>query len=84
MRRGMRILWDDAPEHRVVNIVVVQVCFWFGAVSGQCAQILGFLGVVCGHIVELEGRRGPSGTGKSSCTCRVAIVSLHLAVFSRS
>ena len=60
------------------------VCFWFGDVGGQCAQILGllgaFLGAVRGHIVELEGPRGPFGTGKSSCMCRVATISLHLAV----
>ena len=37
--------------------------------------------------MELEGPRGPFGTGKSSgkssCMCRVATISLHLAVFSR-
>ena len=59
------------------------VCFWFGAVGGQCAQILGFLGAVRGHIVELEGPRGPFGTRKSRCMCRVATISFHLAIFSR-
>ena len=39
------------------------------------------LGAVRGHVVELEGPGGPFGTGKSSCMCRVATVSLHLAVF---
>ena len=58
------------------------VCFWFGADGGQCAQILGLFGAVRGHIVELEGPRGPFGMGKSSCMCRVATVSLRLAVFS--
>ena len=43
----------------------------------------GLLGAVHGHIVELEGPRGPFGTGKSSCMCRVATISFHLAVFSR-
>ena len=42
----------------------------------------GLLGAVRGHIVELEGPRGPFGTGKSSCMCRVATISLRLAVFS--
>ena len=43
----------------------------------------GLFGAVHGHIVELEGPGGPFGTGKSSCTCRVATIFLHLAVFSR-
>ena len=43
----------------------------------------GLLGAFRGQIVELEGPRGPFGTGKSSCMCRVATISLHLAVFSR-
>ena len=43
----------------------------------------GLLGAVCGHIVELEGPRGPFGTGKFSCMCRVANISLHLAVTIR-
>ena len=43
----------------------------------------GLLGAVRGHIVEVEGPRGPFGTGKSRCMCRVATISLHLAVFSR-
>ena len=59
------------------------VCFWVAAVGGHCAQTLGLLGgllgAVCGPIVELEGPRGPFGTGKSSCTCTVATISIHLA-----
>ena len=43
----------------------------------------GLLGAVRGHIVELEGPRGPFGTRKSSCMCRVPTISLHLAAFSR-
>ena len=43
----------------------------------------GLLGAVRGHIVELEGPRGPFGTRKSSCMRRVATISFHLAVFSR-
>ena len=47
---------------------------WFGAVGGQCAQLVGllgsFLGAVSGHIVELDGPRGTFGRGKSSCTCK--------------
>ena len=66
---------------------VDMVCFWFGAIGGQCAQILGLFGAFWGrfaeHIVGLEGLRGPFGTGKSSYMCRVATISFHLAVFSR-
>ena len=40
----------------------------------------GLLGAVCGHIVELEGPRGPFNIGKSSCMCEVATISFHLAV----
>ena len=48
----------------------------------------GFLGAVRGHIIELEDPRGPFGmgkssSGKSSCMCRVATISLHLAIFSK-
>ena len=41
------------------------MCTNFGAFGGQ-------LGVVRGHIVELEGPKGPFGTGQSSCMCRSA------------
>ena len=59
------------------------VYFWFGAVGDQCAQFLGLLGAYGGRFAELEGPRGPFGTGKSSCMCRVATISLHLAVSGR-
>ena len=49
----------------------------------NCGTFGGLLGAVHGHIVELEGPRGTFGTGKSSCMCRVATISLHLAVLSR-
>ena len=52
------------------------MCTNFGAFGG-------LLGAVRGHIVELEGPRGPFGTGKSSCMCRVATISLLLAVVSK-
>ena len=75
------------PNCVLSHVVQDMVRFWFGAVGGQSAQILGpfgaFLGALGGHIVELEGPRGLFGTGNSSCMCRVAIISLHLAVFSR-
>ena len=44
------------------------------------AQILGLFGPLLGHIVELKGTRGLSDTVKSSRTCSVATVSLHLGV----
>ena len=80
--------WIKCIGNRVLSHVAQDmVCFWFGAVSGHCAQILGLLGgllgAVCGHIVELGGPRGPFGTGKSSCMCTIATISIHLAVFSR-
>ena len=33
--------------------------------------------------MDLQGPRGPFGTGKSSCMCRLATSSLYLAVFIR-
>ena len=80
--------WIRCTGNRVLSHVAQnRVCFWFGAVGGHCARILGPLGslldLVCGHIVELECPRGPLGTGKSSCMCTVATISIHLAVFSR-
>ena len=75
--------WVRCPQNCVLShIAQDMVCFWFGVVGGQCAQILGlletFLRAVRGHIVELE-----FSTGKSSCMCGVATISLHLAVLSR-
>ena len=43
----------------------------------------GLFGAVRGQIVELKGHRVAFGTGKFSCMCRVAVISLHLAVFTR-
>ena len=43
----------------------------------------GLLGAVCRYILELEGPRGPFGTWKSSCKCRVATTSFYWAVLSR-
>ena len=62
--------------------------FWFRAAGGHCAQIVGFflgglLGAARGHIVKLEGPKGPYSTGKSSGMCRVATIFLHFVVFSR-
>ena len=74
-------------NHVLSHVAQDMVCFWFGALGGHCAQILGLLGgllrAVCGHIVELEGPRGPFGTRKSRCMCTVATISIHLAFFSR-
>ena len=62
------------------------VCFWFGAVVGQCAQILGRLEAFWGRfeedILELQGPKGPVTTGKSSCMIRVATISVLLAALS--
>ena len=71
------------PRFFLSHVAQGTVCSWFGAVGGQGAQILGLLGAVRRHIVELEGPREPFGTGKSSCMCRVATISLHFAVFNR-
>ena len=43
----------------------------------------GLEGAVRGHVVDLEGPRGAFGTGKSSCMCRVATISLDLVIFGR-
>ena len=72
-----------ARNHVLSHVAKDIVCFWFGAVGGQGAQILGLLGTFGGHIVELERPRGPFGTEKYSCMCRVANTSLCLASFSR-
>ena len=80
--------WIECTINHVLSHVAQDmVSFWFGAVGGHCARILGLLGgllgAVCGHIVELAGPRGSFGTGKSSCMCTVATISIHLGVFSR-
>ena len=53
------------------------MCRHFGAFGGP------FGGISQTYIVELEGPRGPFGTGKSSYMYRVATISLHLAVAGR-
>ena len=52
------------------------MCINFGASGGH-------LGVVLGHIMELEGPRGLFDTGKSNYMWRVATISLCLAVLNR-
>ena len=74
---------QSTPNRVLSHVAQDMVCFWFAAVSGQSAQILGLSGAVRGHNVELEGPRGPFSTGKSSCMCRVATISFHLAFSSR-
>ena len=63
------------------------VCFRFGDVVGQYAQIVGLSGAFWGrfeeHILELEGPKRPFNKGKSSCMIRVATISLLFAVFNR-
>ena len=80
--------WIRCTRNPVLSDVAQDmVCFWLEAVASQCAQILAILGAFWGHlaehIVELEGRRGPLSTEKSSYMCRVATISLLLAVSSR-
>ena len=79
--------WIRCARNRVLSHVAQDmVCFWFGAVGGQCAQILGLLRALWGRFATycgVLGPRGPFGEEKSSCMCRVATISLHLALFSR-
>ena len=49
----------------------------------NCGAFGGFSGAVRGQIVDVEGPRGTFGMGKSSCMCRVATISLHLAALSK-
>ena len=55
-------------------------CSWFVAVGSW--SFWGLFGPFPGHIMELEGGKEPVDTGKSSRTCRVATVSLRLAVLN--
>ena len=65
---------QNAPKTFVLafHVVHVPILVLSGAFGGRFAE----------HVVELEGPRGPFSTGKSSCMCRVATISLDLAVFS--
>ena len=81
--------WIRCARNRALSHVAQDmVCFWFlvwGCGRPMCTNFGAFgglLGEVRGHIVELEGPRGPFGTGKSRCMCRVATISLNLAGFS--
>ena len=76
-------------RNRVLSHVAQDVVrFWFGAVGGQCAQILGLLGpfwgAARGHVVDLEGPRGPFGKEQSRRMCTAATISLILAIISKS
>ena len=54
----------------------------WGCRRPMCNKFWGFWGPFGGDSRTYCGVRGPFGTGKSSCMCRGATISLHLAVFS--
>ena len=70
------------PPARSQYSILVLVWGCWRPMCTHCGAFRGLLGAVRRHIVELEGPRGPFGTGKSSCMCRATTISLHLAIFS--
>ena len=64
-----------------VLVHIAQFLGLFGAFLGRFSDISWF-GPFLGHIVELEGTKGPLVTRKSSRTCSVAAVCLRLAVLN--
>ena len=73
--------WRFEPRSPRNGRFLIWGCRWLMCTPSGAFE--GLLGAVHGYILELEGPRGPFGTGKSSCMCTIATISLHLAVFSR-
>ena len=76
--------WTRCPRNSVLSHVAQETArSWFRCVGAHCAVFGAFwrlFGPFLGHIVELQGTKGPLVTGKSSRTCSVAAVCLRLAV----
>ena len=76
--------WTRFPWNLVLSHVAQDTArAWFRGVGAHRADFWAFwclFGPFLGHIVELKGTRGLLDTVKSSCTCSVATVSLHLGV----
>ena len=78
--------WTRCPWNSFLSHVAQDTArAWFRGVGAHCADFGAFrrlFGPFLGHIVELEGTKGPLVTRKSSCTWSVAAVCLHLAVLN--
>ena len=75
--------WTRCPRNSDLSHVAQDTArSWFPGVGAHCAVFGAFwrlFGPFLGHIVELEGTKGPLVTRKSSRTCSVAVVCLRLA-----
>ena len=76
--------WTRCPRNRTLSHVAQDTArSWFRRAGAHCADFGAFwrlFGPFLGHIVELEGTKGPFVTRKSSRTWSVAAVCLRLAV----
>ena len=78
--------WTRCPRNSFLSHVAQDAArSWFRGAGAHCAVFGAFwrlFGPFLGHIVELEGTKGPLVTRKSSRTCSVAAVCLRLAVLN--
>ena len=78
--------WTRCPRNWFLSHVAQDTArSWFRGAGAHCAAFGAFwrlFGPFLGHIVELEGTKGPLVTRKSSRTCSVAAVCLCLAVLN--
>ena len=78
--------WTRCPRNSFLSHVAQDTArSWFWGVGAHCAASRAFwrlFGPFLGHIVELEGTKGPLVARKSSRTCSVAAVCLRLAVLN--
>ena len=78
--------WTRCPRNSFLSHVAQDTArAWFRGDGAHCAVFGAFwrlFGPFLGHIVDLEGTKGPLVTGKSSRTCSVAAVCLRLAVLN--
>ena len=78
--------WTRCSQNRILSHVAQDTArAWFRGVGAHCADFGAFwrlFGLFLGHIVELEGNRGLFVTGQLRRTCRLANVSLRLAVLT--
>ena len=78
--------WTRCPRNWVLSHVAQDTAHsWFRGAGARCAVFGAFwrlLGPFLGHIVELEGTKGPLVARKSSRTWSVAAVCLRLAALN--
>ena len=78
--------WTRCPRNRILGHVAQDTArSWFRGAGAHGALFGAFwrlFGPFLGHIVELEGSKGPLVTRKLSRTCSVAAVCLRLAVLN--